>query len=196
MNANNNCARFPCPHANAPSIKIKLCVSAVLIGLTGLTAGCTTPFFEHAQVTPLAAFRVIKVTAVGYGASRENGYTPGQRRLMAMRASKLDAYRALAEQVQGVRVNGNSTVAAMMAQVDSFRVYVDAYLRGVQVVTVTQMEDGNFETTVELTLDDQFFGTFAQPGKMVVMPVAVSSANTRGAGGTGFAHGSNFYYSE
>jgi len=115
---------------------------------------------------------------------------------MAMRASKLDAYRALAEQVQGVRVNGNSTVAAMMAQVDSFRVYVDAYLRGVQVVTVTQMEDGNFETTVELTLDDQFFGTFAQPGKMVVMPVAVGSANTRGAGGTGIAHGSNFYFSE
>ena len=106
MNANNNCARFPCSHANAPSKKFKLCVSAVLIWLAGLTAGCATPLFEHAQVTSPAASRVAKITAVGYGASRENGYTPGQRRLMAMRASKLDAYRALAEQVQGVWVNG------------------------------------------------------------------------------------------
>lgn len=115
---------------------------------------------------------------------------------MAMRASKLDAYRAMAEQVQGVRVNGNSTVAAMMAKVDGFRVYVDAYLRGVQVITVTPMEDGNYETTVELTLDDQFFGTFAQPVKMLSRPVEINSGNIRGSVGPGYTYGSNFYYSE
>jgi len=118
-----------------------------------------------------------------------------------MRASKLDAYRALAEQVQGVRVNGNSTVAAMMSQIDSFRVYVDAYLRGAQVITVTPIADGNYETTMELSLDDRFFGTFAQQMKVGYLPALqqtslVDSSSIRGVVGPGFAYGSNFYYSE
>lgn len=103
----------------------------------------------------------VKVTATGYGASSAfDGYTPGQRRLMAMRASKLDAYRALAEQVQGVRVTGNSTVAAMITQNDSYRVYVDSVVQGARIVTVTPMAEGNYETQVELELDDRFFGIF------------------------------------
>ena len=62
------------------------------------------------------AHSTVKITAIGYGASSSyEGYTTGQKRLMAMRTSKLDAYRSLAEQIQGVRVNGNSTVSAMMA---------------------------------------------------------------------------------
>jgi len=203
MNANKSCARFFFPqHINAPGKIVKPFISAVLLGIAGLTSGCSIPLSTYlyngsTAISQSLPTRVSKITAVGYGnSSSSDGYTPGQKRLMAMRASKLDAYRALAEQVQGVRVNGNSTVAAMMAQVDSFRVYVDAYLRGVQVVTVTPMEDGNYETTVELTLDDQFFGTFAQPAKVVSLPVVVNSASIRGSVGSGYAYGSNFYYSE
>ena len=114
---------------------------------------------------------------------------------MAMRASKLDAYRALAEQVQGVRVNGNSTVSAMMAQVDSFRVFVDAYLRGAQVVTVIPMNDGNYETTMELTLDNRFFYAFSQHVRNTNSAEVVGS-NIKGAVGPGFAYGTNFYYAE
>jgi hypothetical protein len=75
---------------------------------------------------------------------------------MAMRASKLDAYRALAEHVYGIRVTGNSTVSSMMAQNDSFRVYVDSYVRGAKVVSVTPMADGNYETVLEIELDQDF----------------------------------------
>lgn len=138
----------------------------------------------------------IKITAVGYGASSNNeSYTPGQKKLMAMRASKLDAYRALAEQVQGVRVNGNSTVSAMMAQVDGFRVFVDAYLRGAQVITVAPMADGNYETTLELTLDSKFFNSIPQQARGVSAPTVVGS-NIKGSVGSGGAYGTNFYYTE
>jgi hypothetical protein len=141
----------------------------------------------------------IKITAVGYGAtSSYEGFTPGQKRLMAMRSAKLDAYRALAEQIQGVRVNGNSTVSSMMAQVDSFRVFVDAYLRGAQVVTVTPMNDGNYETTIELTLNSHFFD-FANVLSQQVKnnhPLAAVGSNVRGAVGPGAAYNTNFYYSE
>lgn len=152
-----------------------------------------TPPVVEPSIRPVTSSE-IKITAVGYGASSSfENYTPGQKRLMAMRASKLDAYRALAEQVQGVRINGNSTVSAMMAQVDGFRVFVDAYLRGAQVMTVTSMADGNYETTLELTLDSKFFNSF--PRQMKDAP-SMNGSNIKGAVGPGAAYGTNFYYSE
>jgi hypothetical protein len=49
---------------------------------------------------------LMKISGIGYGAESTFGaYTAGQRRLMAIRASKLDAYRALAEQLYGHRFN-------------------------------------------------------------------------------------------
>lgn len=184
-------------HVNATNIISRLFASVALLGLTCFTTGCETRVF-NSSVAPVSSLpRIVKITAIGYGAANaSDGYSAGQRKLMAMRASKLDAYRALAEQVQGVRVNGNSTVAAMVAQADSYRVYVDAYLRGVQVVSVTPRDDGNYETMVELTLDDQFFGAFAYPAKMASQPVAVNCDNLRGSSGSGCAYGSNFYYSK
>lgn len=186
------------------SSKFKFFVASVLIVLGGVTAGCATPPSPAAFAEALP-FKEVKITAVGYGASSSyEGYTPGQKRLMAMRTSKLDAYRALAEQVQGVRVTGNSTVSSMMAQVDSFRVFVDAYIRGAQVVTVTPMNDGNYETTMELTLDSRFFNSFAQQMKNAPQPIVVGS-NIKGAAGPGFAYGTHYpgaaygtdyYYSE
>lgn len=99
----------------------------------------------------------VRITATGYGAtSNFDGYSTGQRRLMTMRASKLDAYRALAEQVYGVRIKGNTTVGALVAQNDGYRVYVDAYLRGARVVSVTPMAEGNYETEVEIEMPADF----------------------------------------
>lgn len=175
--------------------KFKLFGGAVLIGLGALTAGCASA--PPTQTAPVvSSMPPIKVTAVGYGAtSSYEGYSPGQKRLMAMRASKLDAYRALAEQIQGVRVNGQSTVATMMGQVDSYRVFVDAHLRGAQVVAVTPMADGNYETTLEITLDNRFFNSFLQQARDVP-PSAAMGSNIRGAVGPSAAYGTNFYYSE
>ncbi|MBT7308205.1 MAG: hypothetical protein HN842_08300, partial [Gammaproteobacteria bacterium] len=71
----------------------------------------------------------VRISAIGYGAeSAYEGYTDGQRMLTSIRASKMDAYRALSEQIYGVRVNGSTTVSSMVAKNDHFRVYVDAYL--------------------------------------------------------------------
>jgi hypothetical protein len=173
-----------------------------LVLLGGLLTGCTPPQVivqapQSAQMpTRSAPYGDIKLSAVGYGSSSSfEGYTAGQKRLMAMRASKLDAYRSLAEQVQGVRVNGNSTVAGAMVQIDSFRVLVDAYLRGAQVVSVTPMADGNYETTVELTLDSKFFNSAPQQYRDFV-PTAIVGSNIKGAVGPGASYGTNFYYSE
>lgn len=102
------------------------------------------------------AYVPVRLSAIGYGAaSSAEGHTPGQRRLLAMRASKLDAYRSLAEQVYGIRLTSNTTISALMSQNDGFRAYIDAYLRGARIVSVTPMADGNYETTIEIDFDDR-----------------------------------------
>jgi len=101
---------------------------------------------------------LIKIVGIGYGSeSTYEAYTPGQRRLMAIRASKLDAYRSLAEQIYGIKIDSNTTVSAMMAKNDSFRARVNAVVRGARIVSVTPMADHNYETVLEVYVDKNFF---------------------------------------
>lgn len=101
---------------------------------------------------------LLKVTGIGYGAeSTFAAYTPGQRRLMAIRSAKLDAYRALAEQLYGIKIDSNTSVATLTAKNDSFRARVNAVVRGARVVSVTPMADRNYETVLEVYVDKKFF---------------------------------------
>lgn len=94
----------------------------------------------------------------GFGAINETstGMTPVQKRLMAMRASKLDAYRTLAERVYGTAISGNTTVENMVVQNDRFRTYVDTYIFGARVVSQDVMPDGSYETVLEMVIDEGF----------------------------------------
>lgn len=101
---------------------------------------------------------LIKISGVGYGAeSTFEGYTPGQRRLMAIRSAKLDAYRSLAEQLYGIKIDSNTSVATLTAQNDSFRARVNALVRGARIVSITPMSDNNYETVLEVYVDKSFF---------------------------------------
>lgn len=101
---------------------------------------------------------LMKISGIGYGATGTyTGYTPGQSRLMAIRASKLDAYRALAEQINGIKIDSNTSIATMTAKSDSFRARVNAVVRGAKVVSVTPMADDNYETVLEVLIDKRFF---------------------------------------
>ncbi|WP_246307919.1 LPP20 family lipoprotein [Chitinibacter bivalviorum] len=146
--------------------------SALKISLLGLVLLSLSACASHTQPTNTASSEGVmnppvtlpsKINAVGYGAMPTmEGLSPSQRRLLAMRASKLDAYRSLAETVSGVKITGNSTVSAMALNNDGFRAYVESYLRGARVVTVTPLPDGAFETTLELNLGGEFYRTAAQ----------------------------------
>ncbi len=181
------------PHKKGKTMKT---ITAVVLSAGVLLSGCYTPGFMTADQVQ---HRIVKLTAVGYGSGNSHEtYSPGQKRLMAMRASKLDAYRALAEQVHGVRVTGNSTVGALMVQSDSFRVYIDAYVRGARVLTVTPMADGNYETTIELDFDEQMVRNYASQWQLRGAPATMYSPGygTRGAVNSGSMYGSSFYYAD
>jgi hypothetical protein len=108
--------------------------------------------------------RVAKMKVTGFGAPpRDETMSPAQKRLLAMRASKLDAYRALTEQLHGVRISGTTTVGDIVVKQDSFRVYLDAYLHGAVVLNTMQQPDGAYETEMEISLGNDFYRQFT-PG--------------------------------
>ena len=106
----------------------------------------------------------IKVRATGYGAPPKSFYSDPQRRLMAMRAAKVDAYRSLAERINGVQIWGGTTLGDMVVEKDRFRVYLDTTLRGARVIAENPHEDGSFETIVEVSVDQQLL-TMALPAR-------------------------------
>lgn len=109
---------------------------------------------------------LIKITGIGYGAASSfANVSKGQRRLMAIRASKMDAYRSLAEQLYGIKIDSNTAVSTLTAKSDSFRARVNAVVRGARLVSVTPMADRNYETVLEVYVDRKFFNdTFIYSG--------------------------------
>ena len=69
---------------------------------------------------------------------------------MAIRASKLEAYRALTEQVYGLQLDANSTVADMMVTHDTFRSKVQGIIYGATLVSITPVSEDTYETTLSL----------------------------------------------
>jgi outer membrane protein FlgP len=91
------------------------------------------------------------LTATGYAViSIQNHRNPAQQRLLAIRASKLDAYRALTEQVYGQQLDANTTVADMMVTSDTFRTRVEGVIYGAVLVSITPVGDDTYETTLSL----------------------------------------------
>ena len=97
----------------------------------------------------------VRVRATGYGAPPKSFYSDPQRRLMAMRAAKVDAYRSLAERIRGVQIWGGTTLGDMVVEKDRFRVYLDTTLQGARVIAENPHEDGSYETTVEVNVDQR-----------------------------------------
>jgi hypothetical protein len=92
-----------------------------------------------------------KLVATGYAViSIQNHRNPAQQRLLAIRASKLDAYRALTEQVYGQQLDANTTVADMTVMSDTFRARVEGLVYGAVLVSITPVGDDTYETTLSL----------------------------------------------
>ncbi len=74
-------------------------------------------------------------------------------RLMAERAAKVDAYRNLAETVNGFRISGNTTVRDFVAESDEIRTSLNTFLKGArQVGPARYLPDAIVEIEVEITL--------------------------------------------
>jgi hypothetical protein len=102
------------------------------------------------MITPLMEGQQ-SIRATGYAViSSQNHKNGAQQRLMAIRASKLDAYRALTEQVYGQQLDATTTVAEMMITSDTFRTRVQGIIYGAVLESITPIGDDTYETTMSL----------------------------------------------
>ena len=130
------------------------CLAAGLLVLTGCQSlhqltGNNLPANAN-MLAPLVEKRET-LTATGYAVvGVQNHRNPAQQRLMAIRASKLDAYRALTEQVYGQQIDASSTVADMTVTSDSFRAKVEGVIYGATLVSITPVGEDTYETTLSL----------------------------------------------
>jgi len=75
---------------------------------------------------------------------------PAQQRLLSIRASKLDAYRSLMEQIYGQYLDANTKVAEMVISSDAFRARVHGVVYGARLVSIPPIGDDTYETTLSL----------------------------------------------
>ena len=136
----------------------RLAYLALFVGIAGLSGFKSidlalsekTPTTTAQMIAPLVEKRET-ITATGYAViTVQNSKNASQQRLMAIRASKLDAYRNLTEQVFGQQVDASSTVADMVVLNDTFRTKVEGIIYGAQLVSITPVGEDTYETTLSL----------------------------------------------
>lgn len=136
-----------------------LLILVVALGITPAINGCSgmlssTSFTRDLAYTDTGVHRPDEfpvLHATGYASiSRQSG-TQAEREIKAMRASKLDAYRELTEQLNGIYVKSRSQVAQSTKEIsDSIKTEVDGYVHGARVIR--QYPVGDVYAT-ELELD-------------------------------------------
>ena len=130
-------------------ILVKAATTAVL-GL--LLTGCATNQEKYdAAILEAMVDQNRNILATGYAViSIQQHDNPAQQRLLSIRASKLDAYRTLMEQVYGQYLDANTTIEQMAVESDMFRARVQGVIYGAQLVSITPVGDDTYETTLSL----------------------------------------------
>ncbi|MBO4401024.1 MAG: LPP20 family lipoprotein [Selenomonadaceae bacterium] len=91
------------------------------------------------------------ITVTGSGVP-PTGTRAAQARLLARRAAIADAYRQLAEIVEGVQVDAETTVEMAMLKSDTVNLRVEAVIKGAQIIDEAFSSDGAYEVTMQLPM--------------------------------------------
>lgn len=90
------------------------------------------------------------IVAVGVGYPPENAGNRGN--VLARRAAIVDAYRLLAETIQGVQIDSETTVESLVLQNDVVKARVNSLVKGARVVEEGANEDGSYFVKVRIPL--------------------------------------------
>ena len=106
------------------------------------------------EVLDASVDRVPTISAMGYAVvSSQPGRSANQKRLMAIRSARMAAMRDLAEQIHGLKVEGNTTVIDLMVQNDTFRGIVSGTIRGARTVRINPTGSDTYEVLLEIDKD-------------------------------------------
>lgn len=113
--------------------------------------GCSSLFDKHVEWETLEPETYPVISAVGYAPiSPQRGASESTKMLMAIKASKLDAYRELTEQVYGQKVDGGQALSSLVLQDTRLDSSVQGVIRGAKVVKSYPVGDDTYATELEL----------------------------------------------
>ena len=136
------------------AISVLVLSMVALTGCKSISLTVPTSSRDATSMVPPVVEKRETITATGYAVvTVQNHKNPAQQRLMAIRASKLDAYRNLTEQVFGQQLDASSTVADMVVTNDTFRTKVEGVIYGARLVSITPVGEDTYETTLSLDRD-------------------------------------------
>jgi len=131
--------------------KIKLITAILALSAVLGSSGCAPIEVRSEGSVMKIAQQELVISATGYAViSVQASDNPAQQRLLAIRASKLDAYRGLAEQVYGQYVDGSTKISDLVLSDDVYRAKVQVVIYGAQLVSVSPVGEDTYEVTLSL----------------------------------------------
>ncbi|MEL0033182.1 MAG: hypothetical protein VW712_09455 [Paracoccaceae bacterium] len=105
------------------------------------------------RIAETSEFYVPSISAIGFSSvSIQPSKNINQRRLMAMRAAKLDAYRSLTEQIHGIRVEGETTIGEAVLTSDKLAAALNGLIIGARTVKIEPTSNDTYQ--VELAVSE------------------------------------------
>lgn len=92
------------------------------------------------------------ITVIGEGVAPTDAVNYTQAKGLASKAARADAYRKLAEIINGVRVEGETTIERMLTVKDQIRLKVTATIKGAKVVSETFLSDGGYRVVMQVPI--------------------------------------------
>ena len=88
---------------------------------------------------------------IGYAViSVQPGHSTAHKTLLAIRVARMDAMRALAEQIHGLHIDSRTTIAEAVVQSDTLRATVSGAIRGAHTIRIEPHSSDTYEVVLEI----------------------------------------------
>ncbi|MDP3980255.1 MAG: LPP20 family lipoprotein [Chlamydiota bacterium] len=105
------------------------------------------------RIMKLSATALLTAVLMMFLGQQGFALSPGQQKLLAKRAATVDAYRNLAEQIKGLKIDSNTYVRDFVAESDEIATSLDTFIKGIRISgAAIYYDDGSCEVSVEVTL--------------------------------------------
>lgn len=131
-------------------------VKLVIIASAMFLTACAQVFDKHIEWETVQPETYPTLKGVGYAPiSAQRGSNQTEKMLAAIKASKLDAYRELAEQVYGQKIDSSTSIGDLVVTNSQLRASVQGMVKGAKVQQSYPLED-MYVTELSLAFEDVY----------------------------------------
>ena len=106
---------------------------------------------QAVKTLPVKVVNIPTLTSVGFASvSVQPGKSLNQKRILAIKAARLDALAKLTEQIHGIQISGSTKISEAIVQNDSLRADIQGVILGARTVQVDPTTSDTFQVTVEI----------------------------------------------